>query len=376
MLFNYYAFSKEESDAFNEKTKNGGLSAEDTARILDAMGNLLIVMGIDGDRSAADLLSVMNLESLEEDDLTMVGKNGDITYYAITKPDVYGDFADRIPPEYAEEYRRLQASLVDVLKNAEYFAPRSGSADLLGTVLRFETTDLDGNVVKSEELFAAHAVTMVNIWATWCGPCKAEMPELGELARRLEAEGKDAAIVGICNDADEEPDTCREILAERGVDYLNLLPFVDMEEKLYLTTLPTTLFVNRDGLIMLAPIEGVPEDLSRYGQLIDAFVGAGASAEQSSEPSRVVTTDKGVYRVIVTDSSGAPVKEVMVQFCDDTACTMGKTDENGVAVFEMEEGPIYTIHVLKVPEGYVKNGTEYQTDDTYCDVYIPLEKAT
>jgi thiol-disulfide isomerase/thioredoxin len=376
MLFNYYAFSKEESDAFNEKTKNGGLSAEDTARILDAMGNLLIVMGIDGDRSAADLLSVMNLESLEEDDLTMVGKNGDITYYAITKPDVYGDFADRIPPEYAEEYRRLQASLVDVLKNAEYFAPRSGSADLLGTVLRFETTDLDGNVVKSEELFAAHAVTMVNIWATWCGPCKAEMPELGELARRLEAEGKDAAIVGICNDADEEPDTCREILAERGVDYLNLLPFVDMEEKLYLTTLPTTLFVNRDGLIMLAPIEGVPEDLSRYGQLIDAFVGAGASAEQSSEPSRVVTTDKGVYRVIVTDSSGAPVKEVMVQFCDDTACTMGKTDENGVAVFEMEEGPIYTIHVLKVPEGYVKNGTEYQTDDTYCDVYIPLERAT
>ena len=337
---------------------------------------MLIVMGIDGDRSAADLLSVMNLESLEEDDLTMVGKNGDITYYAITKPDVYGDFADRIPPEYAEEYRRLQASLVDVLKNAEYFAPRSGSADLLGTVLRFETTDLDGNVVKSEELFAAHAVTMVNIWATWCGPCKAEMPELGELARRLEAEGKDAAIVGICNDADEEPDTCREILAERGVDYLNLLPFVDMEEKLYLTTLPTTLFVNRDGLIMLAPIEGVPEDLSRYGQLIDAFVGAGASAEQSSEPSRVVTTDKGVYRVIVTDSSGAPVKEVMVQFCDDTACTMGKTDENGVAVFEMEEGPIYTIHVLKVPEGYVKNGTEYQTDDTYCDVYIPLEKAT
>ena len=376
MTFDYYAFPKEESDVYNEKTKNGGLSAEDTARILDAMGTLLLVIGIDGDRDAADLIAEMDLEGFEEGDLTAVGKHGDITYFAVTAPDAYGDYADRIPPEYAEEYRRLQASLVDVLKNAEYFAPRSGSADLLGTVLRFETTDLDGNVVKSEELFAAHAVTMINIWATWCGPCKAEMPELGELARRLEAEGKDAAIVGICNDADEEPDTCREILAERGVDYLNLLPFVDMEEKLYLTTLPTTLFVNRDGLIMLAPIEGVPEDLSRYGQLIDAFVGAGASAEQSSEPSRVVTTDKGVYRVIVTDSSGAPVKEVMVQFCSDTTCTMGKTDENGVAVFEMEEGPIYTIHVLKVPEGYVKNGTEYQTDDTYCDVYIPLEKAT
>ena len=346
MLFNYYAFSKEESDAFNEKTKNGGLSAEDTARILDAMGNLLIVMGIDGDRSAADLLSVMNLESLEEDDLTMVGKNGDITYYAITKPDVYGDFADRIPPEYAEEYRRLQASLVDVLKNAEYFAPRSGSADLLGTVLRFETTDLDGNVVKSEELFAAHAVTMVNIWATWCGPCKAEMPELGELARRLEAE-----------------------------DYLNLLPFVDMEEKLYLTTLPTTLFVNRDGLIILAPIEGVPEDLSRYGQLIDAFVGAGTPAAGSSAPSPVAANDAGVYRVIVTDSNGDPVKGATIQFCDDTACLMGKTDSDGIASFpDAAEGHPYTVHVLKVPEGYEKNEEEFNALDTFCDVSVVLQK--
>ena len=279
MMFNYYAFSKEESDAFNEKTKNGGLSAEDTAKILDAMGTLLIVIGIDGNRSTADLAEVVGSEDDTGDGFTMVGKHDGITYYAITAPDAYGDFADRIPPEYAEEYHTLQPALVDVLKNAEYFTPRSTSADLLGTVLQFETTDLDGNVVKSEELFAAHAVTMVNIWATWCGPCKAEMPELGELARRIEAEGRDAAIVGICSDADEEPDTCTEILAERDVDYLNLLPFDEMDEKLYISLLPTTFFVNRDGLILMPPIEGVPEDLSRYEQLIDAFVGTAAPAK-------------------------------------------------------------------------------------------------
>ena len=375
LIFNYCAFTKEESDAYNEKTKNGGLSAEDASKILDAMGALLIVMGIDKDRSAVDLIDAMGLEDLEEDSFTMVGKNDDITYYAITAPDAYGDFADKIPPEYAEEYFALQTSLIDVLKNAEYFTPHSGSADLLGTVLQFETADLDGNVVKSEELFAAHELTMVNIWATWCAPCKAEMPELGELARRLEAEGRDAAIVGICQDADEEPDTCREVLAERDVDYLTLLPFDDMDEKLYLTMLPTTIFVNRDGVILIPPMEGVPEDLSRYGQLIDAFVGAGASAEQITVPSPAAANDEGVYRVIVTDSSGAPVKGVTVQFCDDTACMMGKTDENGAASFpDAAEGHPYTVHVLKVPEGYEKTEEEFTASDVFCDVRIVLQK--
>ena len=282
MMFNYYAFSKAESDAFNEKTKNGGLSAEDTARIMDAMGTLLIVIGIDGDRSLVDLMEAMGFEGAQEDHFILVGKNNGISYYALTNPDLYDGFAEKIPSEYAEEYLDLQASLVDVLKNAEYFTPHSTIADLLGMALEFETTDLEGNVVKSEELFAAHAVTMVNIWATWCDPCKAEMPELGDLARRIEAERKDAAIVGICYDADEELEACKEILAERNVEYLNLLPFDNMDDKLYLSTLPTTIFVNRDGVILLVPIEGVPSDLSRYEQLIDAFIGAAAPAAESA----------------------------------------------------------------------------------------------
>ena len=202
------------------------------------------------------------------------------------------------------------------------------------------------------------------------------MPALGELARRIEAEGRDAAIVGICNDAAEEPDACREILAERNVDYPNLLPFDGLDEKLFLTKLPTTIFVNRNGVILLAPIEGVPTDLSRYGQLIDAFTGAGTSAGQSSAPSPVAANDKGVYRVIVTDSSGAPVKGVTIQFCDDTACMMGKTDENGIASFpDAADGHPYTVHVLKVPAGYEKTAEEFTTTDVFCDVSIVLQHA-
>ena len=375
MTFNYYSFSKEDSDAYNEKAKNGGLSAEDTARILEAQSTLLLVLAIDGGRDAQELMDLIGLEGSAEDVFIFVGKNDDITYYALSAPEFYSEDVKKLEPEYAEEYLVLQSALIEVLKNAEYFPPHNNSADLMGSILQFETTDLDGNTVKSEELFAAHAVTMVNIWATWCGPCKAEMPELGELARRLEAEGKDAAIIGICDDADEQLEDCRKILTERNCDYLNLLPYEEMEETLYLTTLPTTLFVNRDGVILLPPIKGLPEDLSRYEQLIDAFLGADASAAGSSAPSPVAANDAGVYRVIVTDSNGDPVKGATIQFCDDTVCMVGKTDSDGIASFpDAEEGHPYTVHILKVPEGYEKNEEEFTALETFCDVSIVLQK--
>ncbi len=66
----------------------------------------------------------------------------------------------------------------------------------------------------------------------------------------------------------------------------------------------------------------------------------------------------GAYEVLVTDEAGNPVKGAAIQFCSDTACSMAKTDENGLAVFEKEAGA-YTVHVLNVPEGCAKDPTEY-----------------
>lgn len=53
----------------------------------------------------------------------------------------------------------------------------------------------------------------------------------------------------------------------------------------------------------------------------------------------------------------------MVQFCSDEACKLGKTQVQGVAVFEVEEGKTYSVHILKTPEGYEKNDEEYTVED-------------
>ena len=77
------------------------------------------------------------------------------------------------------------------------------------------------------------------------------------------------------------------------------------------------------------------------------------------------------YEVLVNNSGGKPVSGVTIQFCSDTECLLGTTDEKGTAVFEKEAGS-YTVHVLKVPEGYTEDKTEYPAPEKPGRVTIVL----
>ena len=78
------------------------------------------------------------------------------------------------------------------------------------------------------------------------------------------------------------------------------------------------------------------------------------------------------YIVMVTDADKAPVVGASVQFCSDTQCMVGKTDDTGCAVFKVDPGK-YTVHVLKA-EGYVVTEEEYAVPEEYGIVSIVLEK--
>ena len=74
---------------------------------------------------------------------------------------------------------------------------QSEAAKTAGILSDFSTTDLDGNAA-DESIFAEYKLTMVNIWATFCGPCISEMPELGELASEYADKGM--RVVGLVTD--------------------------------------------------------------------------------------------------------------------------------------------------------------------------------
>jgi len=120
----------------------------------------------------------------------------------------------------------------------------------------FETTDLAGNPVTSEELFADHKVTMVNLWATWCVPCKKELPELQPMSEEFEARG--CQLVGICLDAAEKGKTeeALSILQDAGVKYLNLVGTDEIREQMNSLGIPVSFFLDSEGNILTEPVEG------------------------------------------------------------------------------------------------------------------------
>ena len=125
----------------------------------------------------------------------------------------------------------------------------------------FEGKDLDGNMVKSDELFSANAVTVVNFWFTTCNPCVGELSELDALNKELAKKG--GALIGVNTftlDGDEAAiSEAKNVLAKKGATYQNVYFDSDGEAGKFTTNIfayPTTYVVDRSGNIVGEPIVG------------------------------------------------------------------------------------------------------------------------
>ena len=125
----------------------------------------------------------------------------------------------------------------------------------------FEGKDLDGNAVKSSDLFSGNAVTVVNFWFTTCGPCVGELGDLDALNKELS--GKGGALIGInafTLDGNEAAiSDAKDVLAQSGATYQNVYFDSGSEAGKFVESIyayPTTYVVNRSGRIVGDPIVG------------------------------------------------------------------------------------------------------------------------
>ena len=136
-----------------------------------------------------------------------------------------------------------------------------GNGDKMQKFPAFEGKDLNGNPVKSDDLFSKNAVTVVNFWFTTCNPCVGELSELDALNKELAEKG--GSLIGVNTftlDGDETAiSEAKDVLAKKGATYQNVYFDSDGEAGKFTTNIfayPTTYVVDRSGNIVGEPIVG------------------------------------------------------------------------------------------------------------------------
>ena len=265
----YCAMTKEKYEEL--VNKGSALTQEDVDFIRARIVDLLLVYTIDGGRTLEDAAGELTAWGLPVEGARLIGTAGDCSFYSLADPE--REVLDTLyvfDGDLRAEFERL----VTACEEADWircYEPKKAPA-LDGASITFETTDLDGNPVSSVELFGAHALTMVNLWGTYCGPCINEMPDLAELSARLEE--KNCAIVGVVVDAsgrnqESVIESAKEIIADTGVTYLNLLPWNRIAGDLPSQYIPTTYFIDSEGRIVGEAAIG-SRGADEYEALIDA----------------------------------------------------------------------------------------------------------
>jgi thiol-disulfide isomerase/thioredoxin len=173
----------------------------------------------------------------------------------------------------------------------------------------FTSQTLSGETV-TDDIFFGKRLTMVNIWATWCGPCISEMPELGRLAGMM-PEG--TQLVGIIEDALYDSTAVRKarnIVNLANANFTQIIAASSMNSYLYgIEAIPTTIFVDSEGKIVGQPLVGSRYAGDYLGE-IESILGDGGSSRYAITPPVGLTGG----RVTLSDTATTAVTGYLVEF--------------------------------------------------------------
>ena len=131
----------------------------------------------------------------------------------------------------------------------------------------FTLKSMDGDNIKLSEM--AGNVVLINFWASWCGPCREEMPLLNSLHNKYEPLG--FAVFGV--NVEEDIDQAKAFLRDFPVDFPVLLDNTNRVSKQYeVIAMPTTIMVDRDGNLRYLHQGYKSGDEAKYRQVVKKLV--------------------------------------------------------------------------------------------------------
>jgi thiol-disulfide isomerase/thioredoxin len=123
------------------------------------------------------------------------------------------------------------------------FAVQAEAAGGGPTALDFTLNDLQGEQVQLSD--SAGQVRLIDFWATWCAPCREEVPMLNELQASYGPQGFQILAI-----SDEEADVIRDFVKDHEVEYLNLLGTEEVVEAFGVLGLPAAYLVDGEGRVV------------------------------------------------------------------------------------------------------------------------------
>ena len=215
-----------------------------------------------------DLKNFMSwVDGVEDATVEEIGKDGDYTLYGY----IAESYPDGLPDEVKTICDSITAELKDSIKNVSLYQPASYESMNEGSSLSASAKTVNGEDVNTGEIFAGNKFTMVNCWASWCGPCIQEMPELEEISKELEEKG--CGLIGVLmdgNDAQGLSDGL-DVIKDTGVTYDNVIVWEGFNDAITLMGYPTTFFVDQNGVIIGDAIIGA--DIDSYRERIKELLG-------------------------------------------------------------------------------------------------------
>jgi peroxiredoxin len=146
-------------------------------------------------------------------------------------------------------------------------APAAFAVSLQESAPDFTLKSLDGGNLRLDEYRGQ--VVLINFWASWCGPCRQEMPLLDRLHQRYEDTG--FAVLGVNVEGEVAP--AREIVDKTNVSFPVLIDKGQLVSELYkLEAMPSTVVVDRDGRIRYIHRGYKPGDEAKYVEVVKELI--------------------------------------------------------------------------------------------------------